>query len=195
MTLSRTGLIIAVTFSVIIAMGTLRILPLGVELSFPAFNTHLTERRPMFLAHVIAASVALLLGGFQFFTQLWARALAVHRWIGRSYVLAVLIGGLSGLVVGTQAVGGIVAAVGFSLLAMSWLGSTALALWYVRTGNINAHRCWMIRSFALTFAAVTLRIYLLIFTLSGFEYAEASVYLGWICWVPNLVFAEWYLRR
>ncbi|MFT4961886.1 MAG: hypothetical protein ACI92Z_002980 [Paracoccaceae bacterium] len=53
----------------------------------------------------------------------------------------------------------------------------------------------MIQSFALTFSAVTLRIYLLIFALNGFEYAEASVYLGWICWVPNLVFAEWYLRR
>lgn len=195
MTLSRTALSIAVTLSVVIAMGTLRILPLGVDLSFPDFTSHLAVRKPVFLAHVFASSVALFLGGFQFFPKLRIRALPVHRWVGRIYVLAILIGGLSGLGIGSQAVGGPVAALGFSLLAVAWLGSTGLALWYVRTGNISAHRRWMIRSFALTFAAVTLRIYLLIFSLNGFEYAEASVYLGWICWVPNLVFAEWYLRR
>lgn len=195
MILSRTAPIVIVILSVIIAIGTLRILPLGIELSFPDFGTHLSERRPVFLAHVFAASVALLLGGFQFFPSFRRRALVVHRWVGRIYILAILVGGVSGLMISIQAVGGPVAAFGFSFLAISWLGSTTMALWHVRNGNIPAHRRWMIRSFALTFAAVTLRVYLLIFTLNGFEYAEASVYLGWICWVPNLAFAEWYLRR
>jgi uncharacterized membrane protein len=195
MILSRSGFYLTIFLSVIVAMATLRVLPLGFDLSFPDFGVHLTERRGMFLAHVLAASVALLLGGFQFSPTLRARALPVHRWLGRAYVLAVLIGGLSGLVIGSQAVGGPIAAVGFSLLAISWLGSTAVALWFIRVGNIAAHRRWMIRSFALTFAAVTLRIYLLIFGLNGFEYAEASVYLAWMCWVPNLVFAEWLVRR
>lgn len=195
MILSRSGFYLAIFLSVIVAMGTLRILPLGFDLSFPDFSDHLVERRGMFLAHVLAASMALMLGGFQFSPTLRARALPVHRWLGRGYVLAVLIGGLSGLVIGSQAVGGAIAALGFSLLAISWLGSTVLALWYVRAGNIAAHRRWMIRSFALTFAAVTLRIYLLIFGLNGFEYAEASIYLAWMCWVPNLVFAEWLVRR
>lgn len=195
MTLNRFSQIGVVTLSVIIAMGTLRILPLGIELSFPNFSIHLTERRPVFLAHVIAASVALFLGGFQFTPNLRERALPVHRWIGRASVLAILVGGVSGLVIGANAVGGPVAALGFSALALLWLSSTGVALWHIRTGNIAAHRRWMIRSFALTFAAVTLRVYLLIFALNGFEYAEASVYLSWICWVPNLIFAEWILRR
>lgn len=195
MTLNRISLIGTVTLSVIIAMGTLRIFLLGIDLSFPDFSTHLTDRRPVFLAHVIAASVALLLGGFQFIPNLRARALPVHRWIGRVSVLAILVGGVSGLIIGVNAVGGPIAAFGFTALALAWLGSTGVALWYVRTGNITAHRRWMIRSFALTFAAVTLRIYLPIFVLNGFEYAEASIYLGWICWVPNLAFAEWFLRR
>lgn len=195
MTYSRTGLISAILLSVLISLATLRIIPLGFDLSFPDFGVHLAERRSVFMAHVIAASVALLLGGFQFLPNLRARALTVHRWIGRIYVAAVLVAGLAGFVIGTQAVGGILAAIGFCLLAIVWLGSTALALWHVRTGNITTHRRWMTRSFALTFAAVTLRVYLLIFSLNGFEYAEASVYLGWICWIPNLVFAEWYLRR
>lgn len=195
MTLNRGRLYLVIGLSVIIALTTLRILPLGIDVSFPGFGSHLTERREMFLAHVFAASTALLLGGFQFIPKLRARALPVHRWLGRGYVLAILIGGLSGLVIGTQAVGGPIAALGFGLLAVSWLGVTAIALWHVRAGNIAAHRRWMIRSFALTFGAVTLRIYLLIFGLNGFEYAEASVYLAWISWVPNLMFAEWLLRR
>lgn len=190
---SRNGFYLSLFLSVTIAMATLRVFPLGPDLAFPGFGVHLAERKLMFLAHVYAASAALLLGGFQFSSAL--RALPVHRWIGRAYVLAVLIGGLSGLVIGSRAIGGPIAAMGFSLLAIFWLGSTALALWYVRVGNIPAHRRWMTRSFALTFAAVTLRIYLLIFGFSGFEYAEASIYLAWMCWVPNLVFAEWLVRR
>lgn len=195
MSLSRYSMIGAVVLSVVIALGTLRIIPLGVELSFPEFSPQLDARRTVFLSHVFAASVALFVGGFQFFPKLRARYLNIHRWLGRLYVLAVLLGGLAGLVIGSQAVGGPIAATGFSLLAIAWLGTTGAALWFVRTGQISAHQRWMTRSFALTFAAVTLRIYLLIFSVNGFSYTEASIYLGWICWVPNLVFAEWYLRR
>ena len=65
-----------------------------------------------------------------------------------------------------------------------------------RAGRIAEHRQWMIRSFALTFAAVTLRLYLpVLFTVGNMDYFEASNYVAWLCWVPNILFAEVYLRR
>ena len=58
-----------------------------------------------------------------------------------------------------------------------------------------AHRKWMIRSFALTFAAVTLRLYLPIAQLLPIEFDNAYRVISFLCWVPNLIVAEAYLRR
>jgi hypothetical protein len=53
----------------------------------------------------------------------------------------------------------------------------------------------MIRSFALTFAGVTLRMQLPGFGAIGLDYTAASVYLAWTCWLPNIAVVEWWLRR
>ena len=63
-------------------------------------------------------------------------------------------------------------------------------------GRIAEHQRWMVRSYALTFAAVTLRLEMpFFFILGGMDYAEVSNYVAWLCWVPNLIIAELYLRR
>ena len=73
---------------------------------------------------------------------------------------------------------------------------TAQAIRLAMAGRITEHRRWMIRSYSLTFAAVTLRVALpLFFILGGMDYDEASNYVAWISWVPNLLIAELYLRR
>ena len=53
----------------------------------------------------------------------------------------------------------------------------------------------MIRSFALTFAAVTLRLYLPFPPMMGFTFVEGYRVIAWLAWVPNLALAELYLRR
>jgi len=52
----------------------------------------------------------------------------------------------------------------------------------------------MIRSFALTFAAVMLRIILPLELASGVPFSTAYKIVSWACWVPNLVVAEWFVR-
>lgn len=148
---------------------------------------------PVFAAwHVLGSGVALAIGGFQFLPGLRARRLAVHRWLGRTYLTAVLVGGAGGLIMASQAEGGLVGRVGFSLLAVSWLVSGWQAYAAVRRGDLTAHRIWMIRNFALTFAAVTLRAYLGTFTgVMGLTFAESYPLVAWLCWVPNLLVAEW----
>ena len=61
--------------------------------------------------------------------------------------------------------------------------------------DLVAHREWMIRSFALTFAAVTLRLYLPIAQLLPVELDDAYRAISFLCWAPNLVVAEAYLRQ
>lgn len=148
---------------------------------------------PLFGAfHVLGSGLALGIGGFQFLPWLRTRHISWHRWLGRTYLLAVLGGGIGGLVMAGQADGGLVGRVGFSLLAVTWLVSGWQAYAAVRRGDLTAHRVWMIRNFALTFAAVTLRIYLGVFTGPlGIPFAECYPLIAWLCWVPNLIVAEW----
>lgn len=66
----------------------------------------------------------------------------------------------------------------------------------MRRGDIATHRQWMMRNFALTFAAVTLHIYLNILTGPlEISFAEAYASVAWISWVPNLLIVEWFLLR
>jgi len=53
----------------------------------------------------------------------------------------------------------------------------------------------MTRSYALTFAAVTLRIYLPLSQVAGIPFEPAYQTIAWLCWVPNLIVAEWLILR
>jgi len=122
--------------------------------------------------------------------------LKVHRWSGRIYLaVGVLIGGLSGLYMAQYAYGGNVARLGFAGLALAWLYTGLRAYLAVRGGEIGEHRKWMVRNFSLTFAAVMLRLYLPLSMLAGVEFIVAYSIIAWLCWVPNLVYAEWKFNR
>lgn len=145
--------------------------------------------------HLAGSAVALAVGPFQLNARLRNRFITVHRWMGRSYVTGVLLGGLAALALATMAQTGLPARVGFGLLAVLWLTATGTAYRYIRARNQPLHRRWMIRSYALTFAAVMLRIYLPLSQVYGIPFEPAYQTIAWLCWVPNLVVAEWLILR
>ena len=147
------------------------------------------------ILHLAGAAIALAVGPFQLNTRLRNRFITVHRWMGRSYVTGVLFGGVGALALATIAQTGLPARAGFGLLAVLWLTSTGMAYRHIRARNQPAHRRWMIRSYALTFAAVTLRIYLPLSQVYGIPFDPAYQTIAWLCWVPNLVVAEWIILR
>jgi len=152
--------------------------------------------RGAFYAHISLGGLALLTGASQFSTRLRGRWTQLHRVLGTSYVLACVGSGTAGLYLAVHATGGLPNALGFSGLAVAWLGTTIPAWWLIRQRRIEAHRRWMIRSYALTFAAVTLRIYLpLLADALGLGFSTAYAIVAWLCWVPNLIVAEWMVRR
>ena len=195
MTRARISFVVVTTLSVLVALATFRFFALGLLPAFPDFGEHIADRRLAFLGHVVFASVALAVGSVQFAKRLRSRRPAVHRWIGRLYVLCVLIAGLSGIALGPFAPGGWVAGLGFMILGVLWIITTGIAVAAARRRDFAKHRDWMIRSFALTFAGVTLRLLLAPFVLTGGDYVSNSVWLAWACWVPNILFAEWLIAR
>ena len=186
------GVLWALTFVVVLA--SLRFAFVALELAQPAMIYHALERPLVFYGHVVGATIALALVPFQFWTRLRMRHLTLHRRLGRLYAVAILLGGISGVWLAMTTQTGSVAGAGFALLGVAWLYVTGNAVRLAMLGDIAAHRRWMIRSAALTLAAVTLRIYLPILAATrGFETGYTLV--AWLCWVPNALLAEWILRR
>lgn len=184
--------------AVLVALASYRFLPLGLDASFatsPIFIAWLEQARPAFAAHVIAAPIALALGALQLHRGLRNRSPALHRWSGRAYALSVLVGGAAGLSLAVAMVEQRpIAGVGFGLLSLLWIATTALGVQAARRRRFDVHRAWMTYAFALTFSAVTLRVQLFAFQAAGVDYEAASGFLAWSCWVPNLIFAWFQLR-
>jgi uncharacterized membrane protein len=145
--------------------------------------------------HALFGAVAMLSGPLQFRRDLLRRRRSLHRTLGTIYLVSCLFIGSAGLYMAGYSFGGWITHLGFGILAVLLLTSSALAYAAIRRQEILRHRAWMVRSYALIFAAVTLRLELpiLIAALGGFATAYAIV--SWLCWVPNLAWAEWYVRR
>jgi uncharacterized membrane protein len=146
-------------------------------------------------AHLVGGLTAIAIGPWQLNSRLRARALGLHRWLGRSYVIAVVVGGVGALSLARVSLEGLVTHVGFGMLAVLWLAATLQAYRRIRAGDQVEHQRWMIRSYALTLAAVTLRVYLALGQLAGMPFAETYQAVAWVSWVPNLVIAEWWILR
>jgi len=146
--------------------------------------------------HVFASVVALALGPLQFSGRLRSKHVAVHRWSGRVYLgVGVLVGGIAALYMAAHAFGGRVAQLGFACLAVAWLYSGLRAYLAIRAGDVARHRVWMVRNFALTLAAVMLRLYMPAAMAAGIAFEAAYAPIAWLCWVPNLVVAELLFNR
>ncbi len=160
----------------------------------PEFHARFDQMPIASAMHVLGGGMVLLLGGFQFSRRLRMRMPALHRNMGRVYLILVAVGGTGGLMLAPFSEGGLVAHFGFALLGITWLYSGWQAYAAIRRGDIALHREWMMRNFSLTFAAVTLRIYLgLMGPVAGLPFEEVYPTIAWLCWVPNLIVVEWYL--
>lgn len=184
---------LAAVSSVLVALVSYRFLPLGVETAMDFMAHHLNGNALALYAHIGVAPVALALMPFQFLSGLRTRRPMLHRWLGRFYVAAILVSGLAGLQLAFYTSAGSFAATGFAVLAVIWLGTTGAALAFALKRQFARHRIWMLRSAALTFAAVTLRVYLGLLTGLGVEFETAYQLVAWLAWVPNALVMEIYL--
>ncbi len=169
----------------------------GIFRSKPAELLRDNVWHTFFYIHISFGGIALLTGWTQFSTKLRTRYLNTHRLVGKIYLIAVLLSGTAGLYIAYYATGGIVCTLGFGNLAILWLYTAIKAYTSVRALNITEHKHWMIRNYALTFAAVTLRIYLPLLTMFVFNNNFIPGYriVSWLAWVPNLIVAEMIIRK
>lgn len=123
-----------------------------------------------FYAHIFLGGLALLTGWVQFNGKWRLNHLNFHRWMGKIYVLAVLLSSIAGFYLAFFATGGIVASLGFLCLAIIWFYTTLASWRHIMNKRVLEHRKMMVYSYAACFAAVTLRIWLpfLMFSFGNF---------------------------
>lgn len=181
--------------SIVVALVSYRFVVLGMDEAFAGATHQFLTSRDAFYLHIITAPIALAIAPFQLSRRFRARSIRSHRLMGKVYCTAVFLAGMSGVIIGFTARGGLIAQSGFVLLGVGWLLATLRALQVVMRGQIALHQAWMIRSIALTFAGVTLRVLLPVQLLAGISIDVAYPVVAWLCWVPNLVVAEFVIRR
>lgn len=192
-TLSRGAWLTLVLLAMAIGVFSLRYaLP---HVPFPAGLPNFRSRHGWLIGHAVFSSIALLSGVWQFSSSLRRSCICVHRWLGRVYCVAVLLGWLTSLPIAMHANFGAISSAGFLMLGIAWIASTARGYFTVMRGMIALHREWMMRSYALTAAAITLRLYLPLFPLMGMPFVTSYRLIAWLCWIPNLLVVEWMIRR
>ena len=174
------------------ALGALRyLLP---HVPFPAEIDNFGQRRLALSLHALGGAIALLAGPLQFVPPFRESNWTRHRLLGWIYCSAALLGWCSSLWIAPHSQTGWVASSGFLTLGAAWIVATALAVRFILRGDAIRHRCWMIRSYALTAAAITLRIYLPLSHALNVPFSIGYPAIAWLCWIPNALAVEVYLR-
>ena len=148
------------------------------------------EIRAAFLIHITAGMVALLSGPFQFSARLRRRSLRFHRYLGRTYLIAVLFGGLASIRMMIHSLGGWSWQFAMSGLVLAWLTISAMAYYTIRLRLIDLHKEWMVRSYVVTFAFVTYRIFFEIRPFLHVDHALWAASTAWASWSVPLLITE-----
>ena len=183
------GLGLVALLTSIYAVGVLAV---GVP---PALQPSFEVRPGFFYVHIACGGVALILGLLQFHAGLRRRFVQWHRRTGIFYLVMVCMSGSAAFNLSFSTATGSIAGWGFRLLSIFWICATAMAYLRIIKRDITHHREWMIRSYALTLSAVTLRIELIVgLVATGGDFEVVYPVIAFACWIPNWIIAEFWIH-
>jgi hypothetical protein len=145
-------------------------------------------KRWWLIAHVGGGTLALSMGLFQFSGTIRRRFVKVHRWMGRLYLIGVLVGSIGAAYMGVMV--SPLKAFGISLefLALAWVMTSLMAYIAVLRRQFAAHREWMVRSYVVTFGFVLFRLGTRNHVFGSLGQEMQPVMLAWACWaIPMLI--------
>lgn len=161
--------------------------------------------RLAFYIHITSATLVLLLGLTQFSKSILQKAPQLHRRLGQLYISLILIlAAPSGFLMGFYGSGGPWAQLAFVLQAIVWWGLSFWAYQTIRRKEVQAHARFMVRSYAMTLSAISLRgatflaaswkmqhgIFCPNPAYSWLCYPDFYILIAWLSWIVNLLLAE-----
>ncbi|MEO7978190.1 DUF2306 domain-containing protein [Flavobacterium sp.] len=186
-------------FFILMINITLQYIPIKNDVAFLQIKQTEVHKIPSYLTlfyiHVYSAIFVLLAGFTQFSNFILKKYPAIHRNIGKLYVIIIVfLSAPSGLFIGIFANGGFFSKVSFVTLSILWFYCTLKGFLHIKNKNIALHKAYMLRSFTLTFSAITLRFWKVILVYL-FQPSPMDLYqiIAWLGWIPNLLIIECYL--
>jgi uncharacterized membrane protein len=193
-------LLVLAFFFVLMAQITLQYIPVRPDAGFLQIKQdyiHITPWRIAFFVHVFSSMLVLAAGFTQFSPFIMRRYKPVHRAMGKCYVaLILLVTGPASFIMALLANGGLSSRIAFTCLSLLWMYTTARAWQTALARQFVQHRQWIYRSYALTLSALTLRGWKwLLIALFHLRPLNAYMIVAWLGFVPNLLLAEWLIRK
>jgi uncharacterized membrane protein len=154
--------------------------------------------------HFAAGGIILILGCIQLLQSVRRRYPALHRWLGRLYILSCILAAVGGLtfifVKGT--IGGLVMDIGFTGYGVLMFIAAFETYRHARGGRYEQHRAWAIRLFALAIGSWLYRMdyaFWMVFV-DGIGHTKNfqgafDYFMDFFFYLPNLLVAEVFIRR
>jgi hypothetical protein len=191
------------------ALAFFTLLMIRITIPYLSLNTHVKFLqikqwivhndlwRVAFFTHVLSSTFLLFAGFTQFSAPFKFNFASLHRFVGKIYVMILIfLSGPAGLVMALYANGGISSRIAFTTLSLLWLYFTAKAWTAIKKRNFIAHGEYMMRSYALTLSAVTLRAWKYLIVIFFHPHPmDGYMIVAWLGWIPNLLIAEWLIRK
>ena len=187
-------------FIYLLALITIQYIPIKEDVAFLNIKQDeivLPYYKVAFYSHVYTSIIVIILGLTQFSKTVRSKFNFIHKINGKAYIILILlIAGPSGLIMSYHANGGLIAQISFSILSILWFVFTLKAYQFIKKGDFQKHRNFMIRSYALTLSAISLRLFkygiVTLFELPPMDTYKIISILGW---TVNLAIAEIIIRN
>jgi uncharacterized membrane protein YozB (DUF420 family) len=160
-----------------------------------SYSDYYWARRGALIPHLAGGALAVCAGLVQIWLGLTGRTAGLHRILGKVYAAGVLTGSLGGLSMAFRVPGHLDYASGLGMLAIAWLLTTGMALYAIRRRDFAQHRAFMLRSYTVTFAFVTFRLFSQwlhrFIAVPDDEIADQiDTLMAWACWAVPLLLVE-----
>ncbi|MDX1468643.1 MAG: DUF2306 domain-containing protein [Acidimicrobiia bacterium] len=152
-------------------------------------------RYPMLAySHILPGLVFLVAAPFQISRRFRTRHLRMHRKLGKALLFVGALTGISAIAVGVvMPFGGLVETSATIVFGMYFLLALRLGYRAVRRFDLQAHRHWMVRAFALAIGVGTIRAWGGIFEAFGIPLADSFGLSFWLAFVLHAIAAEVWL--
>lgn len=183
-----------------LTFGVIRLIQLisGAEIT-PANARFFASPSPVVI-HIISSAIYALFGASQFVSRLWQRGIKWHRWVGRLLVPFGILVGLSGVWMtlfyqypegASDLLYVLRIFFGFGMVLSIILGFIS-----IRRRDVDQHRAWMTRAYAIGMGAGTQVLTGMVgaLILGNVNEFENALLMG-IAWVINLAVAEWSIHK
>jgi len=153
--------------------------------------------------HFAAGGIILVMGCIQVIRKIREIYPRLHRWVGRIYVVASILAAIGGLlfilIKGT--VGGTVMDIGFALYGILMFWCAIETIRQARARNLQKHRIWALRLFALAIGSWLYRMEYGFWFLLTDKAGHTNDFHGWFdnimaffFYLPNLILVELMVR-